>query len=121
MEWEYACRAGTDSGFNDGSNLTNERDDPALNKLAYYTRGGSRDAPSPVAKFKPNNWGFYDMLGNVAEWAYGVRGEREPVVRGGNWKVGPMHCRSASRIELTTDTRSNDTMGYRLVLRPLED
>ena len=121
VEWEYACRAGTDSGFNDGSNLTNERDDPALNKLAYYTRGGSRDAPSPVAKFKPNNWGLYDMLGNVAEWAYGVRGEREPVVRGGNWKVGPMHCRAASRIELTTDTRSNDTMGYRLVLRPLED
>ncbi len=121
VEWEYACRAGTESGFNDGSQLTNERDDPALNALAFYSRGGSHDAPSPVAKFKPNGWGLYDMLGNVAEWTYGVRGAREPVMRGGNWKVGPVHCRSASRVELTTETRSTDTMGYRLVLRPTEE
>lgn len=121
VEWEYACRAGAESAFSDGSQLTNERDDPALNALAFYSRGGSHDGPSPVAKFKPNNWGLYDMHGNVAEWAYGVRGAREPVLRGGNWKVGPMHCRSASRVELTPETRSNDTMGYRLVLRPVEE
>ncbi|MSU47135.1 MAG: hypothetical protein EXS42_08450 [Lacunisphaera sp.] len=89
VEWEYACRAGTESGFNDGSQLTNERDDPALNALAFYSRGGSHDAPSPVARFKPNNWGLYDMLGNVGEWTHGVRGACEPVIRGGNWKVGP--------------------------------
>jgi formylglycine-generating enzyme required for sulfatase activity len=121
VEWEYACRAGSDTAFNDGSQLTNERDEPALNALGFYSRGGSPDAPSPVAKFKPNAWGIYDMHGNVAEWAYGVRGARDPVVRGGNWKVGPVHCRSASRVELTPETRSTDTMGYRLVLRPTEE
>ena len=121
VEWEYACRAGMDTGFNDGSQLTNERDDPALNALAFYARGGAHDAPSPVAKFKPNSWGLYDMLGNVGEWAYGVRGVREPVMRGGSWKVSPVHCRSASRVELTTETRPTDAMGYRLVLRPTED
>lgn len=121
VEWEYACRAGTDTGFNDGSQLTNERDDPALNALAFYARGGAHDAPSPVAKFKPNGWGLYDMLGNVGEWVHGVRSVREPVLRGGSWKVGPVHCRSASRIELTPETRPTDTMGYRLVLRPTED
>jgi formylglycine-generating enzyme required for sulfatase activity/tRNA A-37 threonylcarbamoyl transferase component Bud32 len=121
-EWEYACRAGTDTAFNDGSNVTNERDDPALDKLAYYTRGGStHDAPSPVAKLKPNAWGIYDMLGNVSEWAYGTRGQREPVLRGGNWNVGVVHCRSASRVEVTKETRANYTMGYRLVLRLLEE
>ncbi len=121
IEWEYACRAGTDSSFNNGSQVTNERDDPALDLLAFYSRGGMHTAPSPVASFKPNKWGLFDMHGNVAEWAYGARGVREPVVRGGNWKVGPVHCRSASRVELTPETRPTDTMGYRLVLRPAED
>ena len=121
VEWEYACRAGTETGFNDGSQLTSERDDPALNALAFYLRVGAHDAPSPVARFKPNGWGLYDMLGNVGEWAHGVRSAREPVLRGGSWKVGPVHCRSASRIELTPETRPTDAMGYRLVLRPTED
>jgi formylglycine-generating enzyme required for sulfatase activity len=123
VEWEYACRAGTDTSFNDGSNVTNERDDPALDKLAYYARGGgsSHDSPSPVAKLKPNAWGIFDMLGNVSEWTYGIRGPREPVLRGGNWSVGVVHCRSASRVEVTAETRPTSTMGYRLVLRMLEE
>lgn len=122
IDWEYACRAGTDTALNDGSNLSNERDDPALNTLAVYMRGGrSADAPSPVAKRKANAWGLFDMHGNVAEWTYGIRGRREPVLRGGSWKVGAVHCRSASRVEVTTETRPTDAMGYRLLLRPLED
>jgi formylglycine-generating enzyme required for sulfatase activity/predicted Ser/Thr protein kinase len=122
LEWEYAARAGTETAFNDGNDLTNERDDPALNALGTYARGGSiQDAPSPVARHKPNAWGLYDMHGNVAEWAYGVRGKRDPVLRGGSWKVGAVHCRSASRVEVTPETRPTDAMGYRLLLRPLED
>ncbi|SDR88645.1 bifunctional serine/threonine-protein kinase/formylglycine-generating enzyme family protein [Opitutus sp. GAS368] len=122
VEWEYACRAGTDGALSDGSNLTNERDDPALNALAVYARGGgSQDAPSPVAKRKANAWGLFDMQGNVAEWTYGIRGKREPVLRGGSWKVGAVHCRAASRVEVTPETRPTDAMGYRLLLRPLED
>ena len=121
IEWEYACRAGTDTALNDGNNLTNERDDPALNALAIYPRGNSLDAPSPVAKRKANAWGLFDMHGNVAEWTYGIRGKREPVLRGGSWKAGAVHCRAASRIEVTPETRPTDAMGYRLMLRPLED
>lgn len=122
IEWEYAARAGTDTALNDGSDLTNERDDPALNALAVYARNGApQDAPAAVARKKPNAWGFYDMLGNVAEWTYGVRGKREPVLRGGSWKVGAVHCRAASRVEVTPETRPTDAMGYRVLLRPLED
>ncbi len=122
IEWEYAGRAGTETALNDGNDLTNERDDPALNGLAVYARGGgSQDAPSPVAKRKPNAWGLFDMHGNVAEWAYGIRGKREPVLRGGSWKVGAVHCRAASRVEVTPEARPTDAMGYRLLLRPLED
>ncbi|HET7534807.1 MAG TPA: hypothetical protein VFJ90_00035, partial [Candidatus Didemnitutus sp.] len=63
----------------------------------------------------------YDMEGNVAEWTYGVRGKRDPILRGGHWKVGPVHCRIASRIEQNPDTRPADYMGYRLLLRPQEE
>jgi formylglycine-generating enzyme required for sulfatase activity len=122
IEWEYAARAGTDSALNDGGELTNERDDPALNALAVYARNGAtQDAPAPVGKRKANAWGLYDMHGNVAEWTYGIRGKREPVLRGGSWKVGAVHCRAASRVEVTPETRPTDAMGYRLLLRPLED
>lgn len=122
VEWEYACRAGTETGFNDGSQLTSERDDPALDAIACYSRGGAREAPSPVAKFKPNAWGLYDMLGNVAEWTRSARESRDrtAVLRGGSWKAGPAFCRSASRVELTTDTRPTEVMGYRLALHPLD-
>lgn len=124
IEWEYACRAGTTSGFNDGSELRDQRNDPALNALAHYYRVGSKASPSPVGKLKPNAWGLFDMLGNISEWAYGPKGSRDPrdpVQRGGNWRLAPPHCRSASRVELTPDTRPTDTMGYRLVLRPTEE
>jgi formylglycine-generating enzyme required for sulfatase activity/tRNA A-37 threonylcarbamoyl transferase component Bud32 len=121
LEWEYAARAGTDTALNDGNDLTNERDDPALNALAVYARGGALDAPAPVGKRKPNAWGLHDMHGNVAEWAHGVRGRRDPVLRGGSWKASAVHCRSASRVEVTLETRPTDAMGYRLLLRPLDD
>lgn len=117
IEWEYACRAGTESAFNDGSPLSGELEDAALAALGCYARGGALQAPMPVARYRANAWGFFDMHGNVAEWTYGVRGVRDPVLRGGSWKVGPVHCRSASRVEATVETRPNDTMGYRLVLR----
>jgi len=120
IEWEYAARAGTETAFNNGANLTSERDDPALSALGHYTRGSGLAAPSPVARLKPNAWGLYDMHGNVAEWTYSHRGRREPVLRGGHWKVGAVHCRAASRIELGADARPADYMGYRLILRPKE-
>jgi len=120
IEWEYAARAGAETAFHNGANLTNERDDPALNAIGHYARGAGLTAPAPVAKLKANAWGLFDMQGNIAEWAYSHRGRREPVLRGGHWKVGVVHCRAASRIELGADARPTDFMGYRLILRPKE-
>jgi formylglycine-generating enzyme required for sulfatase activity len=120
LEWEYACRAGTETTYNDGHNFVGDRDDPKLSAIAHYQRGAGSQDPAPTAQLKPNDWGLYDMLGNVAEWAYGPKGKRDAVLRGGHFKIGPVHCRSASRIELQPDTRPTEYMGYRLVLRPQE-
>ncbi|HEX2861384.1 MAG TPA: bifunctional serine/threonine-protein kinase/formylglycine-generating enzyme family protein [Lacunisphaera sp.] len=120
IEWEYACRAGAETGYHNGRNFTQEHDDPELSTIAHYLRGAGLQAPAPAGKLKANAWGFFDMHGNVAEWAYSARARKDPVLRGGHFRVGPVHCRSASRIELLATTRPTEYTGYRLVLRTRE-
>jgi formylglycine-generating enzyme required for sulfatase activity len=106
-EWEYACRAGTQTPFFFGNSPS---------KLARYAwfdenAGGK---PHPVGQKQPNPWGLYDMYGNVWEWCndfykvdyYEESPEDNPkgpktgdtkVVRGGAWKFGAESCRSGYR------------------------
>lgn len=121
LEWEYACRAGASEAFSNGRPFTSERDDPALNEIGVYIRNRVQAAPSPVATKKPNAWGLFDMHGNISEWTLPQKGRKEPVLRGGNWNVSAVHCRSASRVEASIDTRATDVMGYRLILRPIAE
>ncbi len=75
-EWEYACRAGSTTSFANGE-ITNELcEDPVLDLIANYC--GTDPHPSyEVAQYIPNDWGLYDMHGNVLEMVwdrYGVYG-----------------------------------------------
>lgn len=127
-EWEYACRAGTTTPFHFGETISPE--------LANY-RGTSafgdgptgqyREETTPVGSFGvANDFGLYDMHGNVSEWCQDVwhdsydgaptDGSAWPeggnqdrrIRRGGSWVNQPMNCRSAYRNSSTPDYHGVD-------------
>ena len=100
-QWEYACRAGRSISSNPGD----ARDQ--IEEFAWMGRNARNDT-HPVGQKKPNEWGLYDMQGNVAEFCADVvqgataDGEEWHVVRGGNIRSGFSECRSVSRFPRRT-------------------
>lgn len=113
-QWEYACRAGTDSAWWTG------KDSKTLFGRAWVPKGVGRGEQSAfnihagVGRLEPNAFGFHDMHANVAEWCedvYTVYGNERPgdglrpsnadkvyrCVRGGSFGCSPIEMRSAHR------------------------
>ncbi len=107
-EWEYACRAGSETDYYYGDEAG------GLGEYAWFA-DNSLDTTHPVGEKKPNPWGLYDMHGNVAEWCNDLYGPRyyrdspqdnprgpedgeEYVLRGGAWNSPADECRSAYRL-----------------------
>ncbi len=60
-EWEYAARANSTTKYYCGD------DNDCLNDIAWY-KDNSQNTPQPVGQKEPNDFGLYDMLGNIREW-----------------------------------------------------
>ena len=122
-EWEYACRAGTETPFASG------KDEAILSDYAWYI-GNSWNESHPVGTRKPNLWGLYDMHGNVNEWVqdgrrfyfsseqHNPKGDEKSlkaVCRGGSWLYPARLCRSANRMVYDKNYSAHIT-GFRLAI-----
>lgn len=135
-EWEYAARAGHKgddvSGVKDGK-LKEQQGTPS-DWNAHWSESVPLEATAPVGSYAPNDFGLYDMAGNVWEWVmdryasrYNSRDVRNPrgpeqgvarVRRGGSWYLNEArHLLTAFRTYDRPVGRSNDT-GFRVVLVP---
>jgi formylglycine-generating enzyme required for sulfatase activity/flavodoxin len=140
-EWEYACRAGTETPFITETSISADEANywghyPYLIEDNYFTQSNLETKPGvyrqttvPVGSFQPNAWGLYDMHGNVGEWvwdwygSYDTQEQTNPtgpangtlrVNRGGGWNDFAKNLRSAYRATLPPDSASFN-LGFRLV------
>ena len=120
-EWEYACRAGTETRYSFGD------DEMQLSEYGWFL-GNAELKMHPVGQKKPNVWGLYDMHGNVWEWCQDWYGPYTPEVavdpvgprqgtvrvdRGGGWAYEDWYCESAIRGWLSPDLKSG-FVGFRV-------
>jgi formylglycine-generating enzyme required for sulfatase activity len=138
-EWEYACRAGTITPFHFGENISAGFANYAGNSTyGQGEKGEYKEKTSFVGSFGvANNFGLYDMHGNVWEWCldnwhnnyesapgdgsawlnYEKNNGDKHILRGGSWFNHPYGCRSAFRYRVNSDV-FNDGMGFRVVYAP---
>ena len=141
-EWEYACRAGTNTSFHCGETITTDLVNYNGNyPYAYAPKEQYREKTVDVDAFYPNQWGLFQMHGNVCEWClddwhddYSAKPLRlkqngnEPwgdvninkndnrfhLLRGGSWYYDAGGCRAAYRNRNNAHNQ-NYSFGFRAI------
>ncbi len=121
-EWEYAARAGTQTAYSFGDDVSQ------LPTYAWF-KANTTKKPRAVGQRAPNPWGLYDMHGNVWEWVQDGYGPYLPqavtdpvgsedvshrIIRGGSWIDTAEKCRSSYRLYRHPVDRDG-TIGFRLL------
>lgn len=133
-EWEYACRAGTETPFSFGDNISSQQVNYNGNHpYAGGEKGEYRRTTVAMKCLPANPWGLYEMHGNVWEWCQdgwqadlGSKEAVDPlfdppnrdvvrVLRGGSWRNNGRNQRSAFRFRDLPGNR-DDHFGFRLAL-----
>jgi len=142
-EWEYACRAGTQTSnpwnvakdqICDYANVADRTADKKMFGIDVHQCRDDFVYTAPVRTFKPNGFGLYDMIGNVWEWCQDYHGPypsepvidpmgpssgKKRVIRGCGWSGKYKECRSAYR----GSGRPGETgwgLGFRVVATKLD-
>ncbi len=145
-EWEYCARAGTTTRYPTGDDpetlvkIGNVADGTAKAKFANWRAIAAKDGyvfTAPTGTYAANNFGLYDMIGNVFEWCEDVYdakyygqfagktaidpvgpaavGGSQRVYRGGGWDNDAVYCRSADRY-FNSPVHRISNLGFRLAL-----
>jgi formylglycine-generating enzyme required for sulfatase activity len=121
-EWEYACRAGTQTLFWWGSSISTGQ---------ANCRGSYAQKTMPVKSFQPNPWGLYQVHGNVNEWVEDCMSDdvhnppsdgsarttgycSERILRGGSWLSDPQDLAFSFRFTLNTAGDRHSDVGFRV-------
>ncbi|MGI0483754.1 formylglycine-generating enzyme family protein [Geminocystis sp. CENA526] len=127
-QWEYACRAGSETKYYFGDN-------PYLLEHYAWYKNNSQGETHPVGMKKPNQWGLYDMYGNVWEWCEDLWHShyidaptndypwitgltQSHVVRGGGFDSESGACRSTHRSNAGSIVYQGYLYGFRIVYIP---
>jgi formylglycine-generating enzyme required for sulfatase activity len=131
-QWEYACRAGTTSAYNWGTDYINT---DLTNYHASFldnnntVAGRSLNRTAEVGSYAPNAWGLYDMHGNVWEWCWdwyknftgeaqadpaGASSGSDRITRGGSYSYTSNYLRSANRAG-SYPSRRDSSLGFRII------
>jgi len=123
VEWEYCCRAGTETRYCFGQNAGPEGLTTELDAYAWHTGNAAGNDPA-VGVLKPNSWGLFDVHGYLWEFVSHESGQNSLqitapaahcIIRGGSWRDAHPLLSSSAYLTISESERS-DAIGFRCVI-----